>query len=78
MVARAFLAGSSDVVELDMRSVDRPAARTVFVDGQLVGRDAEVELVVARRGPGDILLLSGENQTFYKVVSRVFWGRDAR
>ena len=42
------------------------------------GTDAEVELVVARRGPGDILLLSGENQTFYKVVSRVFWGRDAR
>ncbi|MBQ6411127.1 MAG: NAD(+)/NADH kinase [Atopobiaceae bacterium] len=78
ILARAFLAGSSDVVELDMRSVDRPAARTVFVDGQLVGRDAEVELVVARRGPGDILLLSGENQTFYKVVSRVFWGRDAR
>ena len=76
ILARAFLAGPSDVVELDLRSVDRPADHTTFVDGQRVDRDVETELVVVRRGPGDILLLSGEDQTFYKTVSRVFWGRD--
>ncbi len=78
ILARAFLAGPSDVVELDMRDVDRPAARTCFVDGRLVSRDKQVERVVARRGPGDIILLSDSDQGFYKSVSRVFWGRGAK
>ena len=75
ILARAFLAGPSEVVELDMRDVDRPAERICLVDGQPVGGGCQVERVVARRGPGDIILLSSSDQGFYKSVSRVFWGR---
>lgn len=78
ILARAFLAGPSDVVELDMRSVDRPAEHIAFVDGQPVEGDGEVEFVRVTRGAGDCILLTGDDQSFYQVVSRVFWGRGKR
>lgn len=78
ILARAFLAGPSDVVELDMRSVDRPADRIAFVDGQPVEGPGEVELIRVTRGSGDCILLTGDDQSFYQVVSRVFWGRGKR
>lgn len=71
--ARAFLTSPSDVVEIGM-SRDRPSIPAVAVDGVFVAKDAVVDRVVARRGPGDILLLDYGPESFYTSVSRVFYG----
>lgn len=71
--ARAFLTSPSDVVEIEM-SRDRPSIPAVAVDGVFVAKDAVVDCVVARRGPGDILLLDYGPESFYTSVSRVFYG----
>ena len=71
--ARAFLTSPSDVVEIEM-SRDRPSIPAVAVDGVFVANDAVVDRVVARRGPGDILLLDYGPESFYTSVSRVFYG----
>lgn len=71
--ARAFLTSPSDVVEIEM-SRDRPSIPAVAVDGVFVAKDAVVDRVVARRGPGDILLLDYGPESFYSSVSRVFYG----
>ena len=71
--ARAFLTSPSDVVEIEM-SRDRPSIPAVAVDGVFVAKDAVVDRVVARRGPGDILLLDYGPESFYNSVSRVFYG----
>ncbi|WP_066305338.1 NAD(+)/NADH kinase [Atopobium deltae] len=75
--ARTFLTSPSDVVEITP-SQDRPAARSAFVDGQLVSKDKLVEKVCVRRGKGDIILLDGGPSSFYRSVSRVFYGRAAQ
>ena len=74
ILARAFLAAPSDVVELEMVP-ERPADRIAFVDGQVAQRDAFVERAAVRRGPGNIVLLDGGPSNFYKSVSRVFYGQ---
>lgn len=71
--ARAFLTSPSDVVRIEM-SRDRPSIPAVAVDGVFVAKDAVVDRVVARRGPGDILLLDYGPESFYTSVSRVFYG----
>ena len=71
--ARAFLTSPADVVELTM-SKDRPSVPAVAVDGQFLALDGEVEHVRVRRGGGDILLLDYGPESFYKSVSRVFYG----
>lgn len=71
--ARAFLTSPSDVVEIEM-SRDRPSIPAVAVDGVFVAKDAVIDCVVARRGPGDILLLDYGPESFYTSVSRVFYG----
>lgn len=71
--ARAFLTSPSDVVEIEM-SHDRPSIPAVAVDGVFVAKDAVVDRVVVRRGPGDILLLDYGPESFYTSVSRVFYG----
>lgn len=71
--ARAFLTSPSDVVEIEM-SRDRPSIPAVAVDGVFVAKDAVVDRAVARRGPGDILLLDYGPESFYTSVSRVFYG----
>ncbi len=71
--ARAFLTSPSDVVEITL-SQDRPSVPAIAVDGQFVARDMTVDRVVARRGPGDVLLLDYGPESFYNSVSRVFYG----
>lgn len=71
--ARAFLTSSSDVVEIEM-SRDRPSVPAVAVDGVFVAREGVVDRAVARRGPGDVLLLDYGPESFYNSVSRVFYG----
>ncbi len=71
--ARAFLTSPSDVLEIEM-SRDRPSVPAVAVDGVFIAQDSVVDRVVARRGPGDILLLDYGPESFYNSVSRVFYG----
>ena len=71
--ARAFLTSPSDVVEITM-SRERPSVPAIAVDGQFVATDSVVDRVVARRGPGDVLLLDYGPESFYNSVSRVFYG----
>ena len=72
--ARAFLTGASDVVEITT-APERPVDRCVFCDGQLVGEGlGRPTKIAARRGPGDMVLLDGDDQSFYRSVSRVFYG----
>lgn len=71
--ARAFLTSPSDVLEIEM-SRDRPSVPAVAVDGVFVAKESVVDRVVARRGPGDILLLDYGPESFYNSVSRVFYG----
>ncbi len=71
--ARAFLTSPSDVVEITM-SRERPSVPAIAVDGQFVATDSIVDRVVARRGPGDVLLLDYGPESFYNSVSRVFYG----
>ena len=71
--ARAFLTSPSDVVELKV-SKDRPSIPAICVDGQFVMSEGEVESVIVRRGEADILLLDYGPESFYKSVSRVFYG----
>lgn len=77
ILARAFLTSPDDEVEVVM-SASRPAMRHFFADGQNVRRDGEDGVpvrAVMRRGPGDIVLLDHSAQSFYRSVSRVFYGR---
>lgn len=77
ILARAFLTSPSDVVEVRM-SASRPAMRHFFADGQNVRQGDEDGVPVRarmRRGPGDIILLDHSAQSFYRSVSRVFYGR---
>ncbi|WP_291288715.1 NAD(+)/NADH kinase [Enorma sp.] len=71
--ARAFLTSPSDVVEISM-SQDRPSVPAIAVDGQFMVKDTLVDRIVARRGPGDVLLLDYGPESFYNSVSRVFYG----
>lgn len=71
--ARAFLTSPSDVVEITL-SQDRPTVPAIAVDGLFVARDLTVDRVIARRGPGDVLLLDYGPESFYNSVSRVFYG----
>ena len=76
ILARAFLTSSADVVELEL-SDERPAERSVFVDGQLVTcpEGGQVVACSVRRGPGDVILLDSDTDGFYDSVSRVFYGQ---
>lgn len=71
--ARAFLTSPSDVVEVVM-SKDRPSVPAIAVDGQFVMGEGEIERVAVRRGSADVLLLDYGPESFYKSVSRVFYG----
>lgn len=71
--ARAFLTSPSDVVEITL-SQDRPTVPAIAVDGLFVARNLTVDRVIARRGPGDVLLLDYGPESFYNSVSRVFYG----
>lgn len=71
--ARAFLTSPSDVVEISM-SQDRPSVPAIAVDGLFMVKDTLVDRIVARRGPGDVLLLDYGPESFYNSVSRVFYG----
>lgn len=73
ILARAFLTSPSDVVTIDV-SPERPVERVVFCDGMVVGHGAAAVHVDVRRGPGDIILLDEDDQSFYRSVSRVFYG----
>lgn len=76
ILARAFLTSPSDVVEIEM-SPERPVMRHFFVDGRPVQREKRSRAVRAtvRRGPGDVVLLDRNAQSFYDSVSRVFYGQ---
>lgn len=73
ILARAFLTSPSDVVSLDV-APERPVERVVFCDGAVVGDGAQATHVDVRRGAGDIILLDEDDQSFYRSVSRVFYG----
>ncbi|HIZ46904.1 MAG TPA: NAD(+)/NADH kinase [Candidatus Olsenella pullistercoris] len=76
ILARAFLTSPADVVEIEM-SPERPVRRHFFADGRPVLREKGSRGVRAtvRRGPGDIVLLDRNSQSFYDSVSRVFYGQ---
>ena len=71
--ARAFLTSPADVVELSI-SKDRPSVPAIAVDGQFLTGEGVVSRVTVRRGQGDVLLLDYGPESFYKSVSRVFYG----
>lgn len=74
IMARAFLTGRDDVVELEVDEGHQGDA-SVFVDGRPVGED--LRLVRARCSvcPERIVLLDRDKDSFYASVSRVFYGR---
>lgn len=74
ILARAFLAAPSDVVEIAMVP-ERPVARAAFVDGQPIGQGSMAMRAEVRRGPGDVILLDEGTSAFYDSVSRVFYGK---
>lgn len=74
IMARAFLTGSSDVVQIDIDR-KRTAETCVFADGQPLGEGRRLRRVTCRRGPADILLLNRSRESFYDSVSRVFYGK---
>lgn len=71
--ARAFLTSPTDVVEITM-SHERRSERLFFSDGQPMGVGLVGERARIRRGPGDIILLDRSVKSFYRSVSRVFYG----
>jgi hypothetical protein len=71
--ARAFLTSPTDVVEITM-SHERRSERLFFSDGQPMGVGLVGERARVRRGPGDIILLDRSVKSFYRSVSRVFYG----
>ena len=71
--ARAFLTSPTDVVEITM-SHERRSERLFFSDGQPMGVGFVGERARIRRGPGDIILLDRSVKSFYRSVSRVFYG----
>lgn len=75
ILARAFLTSPQDVVEVAL-STERPVEREVFCDGRLMARPEGLSAmrVISRKGPGDIVLLDDSSQSFYRSVSRVFYG----
>ncbi|MBR3318293.1 MAG: NAD(+)/NADH kinase [Atopobiaceae bacterium] len=76
IMARAFLTGSSDVVQI---TIDRTRTKEtcVFADGQPLGEGRRLLRVTCRRGPNDIVLLNRSRESFYDSVSRVFYGKAA-
>lgn len=75
ILARAFLTSPTDVVEIEM-SPERPVERCVFCDGQLMAAPDNLAAMTVRvrRGPGDVVLLDDDAHSFYRSVSRVFYG----
>ena len=74
ITARAFLTSPSDVVELAV-SDERSSDRCVFADGEPLAPDLLVDRLEVVRGPGDVVLLTGDSDDFYGSVSRVFYGK---
>lgn len=77
IMARAFLTGPSDVVEIRINT-ERHAERLFYADGQPIGADLTAMYATVRRGPGDIILLDRSVRSFYESVSRVFYGKTRR
>ncbi len=77
ITARAFLTSPSDVVEIRINP-ERHADRLFFVDGQPMGEGLRGMKAKVRRGEGDIILLDRSARSFYKSVSRVFYGNTKR
>lgn len=72
--ARAFLTGAADVVEVRV-APERPVDCCVFCDGQWVGKGLGIPMCIeVRRGAGDVILLDDSGHSFYRSVSRVFYG----
>ncbi|WP_058269968.1 NAD(+)/NADH kinase [Olsenella massiliensis] len=71
--ARAFITAPDDVVEIQITR-ERASERLFFADGQPIGEGLWGERVSVRRGPGDVILLDRSVQSFYRSVSRVFYG----
>lgn len=71
--SRAVVVASSDVVRIDF---DECAGldRSAYIDGVKVNADQLVSYVEVTRGPGDILLLKKNLESFYTSVSDVFYG----
>ncbi len=77
ITARAFLTSSSDIVEIRINP-ERHADRCFFADGQPLGEGLRGMRAKIKRGPGDIILLDRSRRSFYKSVSRVFYGNTKR
>lgn len=76
IMARAFLTGPTDVVEIEV-DPERPVEICVFADGQPLGEGASLIRVSCRRGSEDVILLNRSRESFYDSVSRVFYGKAA-
>lgn len=75
IMARAFLTSASDVVKLDVTPRKPTGTCLVYRDGERIGPlDAQPTHIVVRRAPEDIILLDQGNESFYRGVSRTFFG----
>lgn len=76
ILARAFLTSASDVVELDVAPRKPHGTCLVYRDGELVGETGTFpKHITVRRAPVDITLLDQGAESFYRGVSRTFYGR---
>lgn len=75
--ARAFLTSASDVVELTVTTRKPGGTCLVYRDGQLVDeKDATPTYIIVKRAPFEITLLDEGAASYYRGVSRTFYGNN--
>lgn len=76
LTARPLVTGPTDRVEI--RRIETPFSEAcLYVDGRKPS-DAVPDVIEARRGPGDVLLIQFGANDFYRTVSRTFYRGDSQ
>lgn len=73
--ARALVAGSSDVFEIDLDASIANRAATLFIDGERVSLDSPIRKIVVSTGDEPTLLLRYGSNSFYEHAARTFFDR---
>lgn len=73
LIARAVLAGSSDVVHVRLVDERSKCAATLFVDGDMLVFDKAITDLYIKKGDTPTTLLYRESNHFYERVSKTFY-----
>ena len=71
--SRPFVTSPSDIISIEFDE-DYGPDRFTYADGILLKEQKRALSIQFKKGPGDILLLAGSEDYFYKKISEIFYG----